>query len=49
MRRLAWLLVLLLIVGAAAYGWIVYAPLALPQTPYAFTVKPRWDLTSLAR
>src|SRR5438045_8411545 len=49
MRRLAWLLVLLLIAGAAAYGWIVYAPLALPQTAYAFTVQPGATLRSVAR
>ena len=49
MRRLAWCLVLLLIAAAAAYGWIIYAPLALPQTAYAFTVKPGASLRSVAR
>jgi UPF0755 protein len=49
MRRLAWLVVLLLIAGAAAYGWIVTAPLPLPQAAYAFTVKPGATLRSVAR
>jgi UPF0755 protein len=49
MRRLAWCLVLLLIAAAATYGWIVAAPLPLPQSPYAFTVKPGASLRSVAR
>ncbi len=49
MRRLASCLILLLIVAAAAYGWIVAAPLALPQPAYAFTVKPGASLRSVAR
>jgi UPF0755 protein len=49
MRRLAWCLVLLLIGAAAAYGWIVEAPLALPQNPYAFTVKSGASLRAVAR
>jgi UPF0755 protein len=49
MRRLAWYLVLVLIAAAAAYGWIVSAPLALPQAAYAFTVKSGASLRSVAR
>ncbi len=49
MRRLVWLLAFLLIVGAAAYGWIVAAPLSLPQNAYAFNVKPGASLRSVAR
>ncbi len=49
MRRLAWCLVLLLIAAASAYGWIVAAPLAMPQPAYAFTVKPGASLRSVAR
>jgi UPF0755 protein len=49
MRRLLWLLVLLLVAGAAACGWIVAAPLSLPQNPYAFNVKPGASLRSVAR
>jgi UPF0755 protein len=49
MRRLAWFLVLLLTASAAAYGWIVAAPLALPQATYAFTVKSGASLRSVAR
>jgi UPF0755 protein len=49
MRRLAWFTILLLVVAAAAYGWIVAAPLALPQQAYAFTVKPGASLRSVAR
>jgi UPF0755 protein len=49
MRRLAWCLVLLLIVAAAAFGWIVAAPLTLPQPAYAFTVKSGASLRSVAR
>jgi UPF0755 protein len=49
MRRLASLVILLLIVAVVAYGWIVAAPLALPQPTYAFTVKPGATLRSVAR
>jgi UPF0755 protein len=49
MRRLASCLILLLVLAAAAYGWIVAAPLALPQPAYAFTVKPGASLRSVAR
>jgi UPF0755 protein len=49
MRRLAWCLVLLLIVATAAYGWLVAAPLPLPQPAYAFTVKTGASLRSVAR
>ena len=49
MRRLAWCLVLLLLAAAAAYSWIVAAPLALPQPAYAFTVKSGASLRSVAR
>jgi len=40
---------LLLTAAAAAYGWIVAAPLALPQPAYAFTVKSGASLRSVAR
>ena len=49
MRSLASILLLLLIAAGAAYGWIVTAPLPLPQPAYAFTVKPGATLRSVAR
>lgn len=49
MRRLLSLVVLLLVAAAVAYGWIVAAPLSLPQNPYAFNVKPGASLRSVAR
>ena len=40
---------MLLIAAGAAYGWIVAAPLSLPQSTYAFAVKPGASLRSVAR
>ncbi len=49
MRRLAWCLLLLLIAAAAAYAWVVTAPLSLPSSAYTFNVKPGASLRSVAR
>src|ERR1700674_4700228 len=49
MRRLAWCLVLRPTGAPAAYGWLVAAPLPLPQPTYAFTVKPGASLRTVAR
>jgi UPF0755 protein len=44
-----WLFVLVAALGAAAYGWAVWHPLPLPQSTYAFNVKPGATLRSVAR
>jgi UPF0755 protein len=36
-------------VGAAACGWAAWYPLPLPQSPYAFSVKPGATMRSVAR
>ena len=49
LRRLFWSLVLVLLLGAAAYGWATWHPLPLPQPTYAFSVKQGATLRSVAR
>ena len=49
LSRLFWLLVLVLLLCAAAYGWATWHPLPLPQATYAFSVKQGATLRSVAR
>ena len=48
-RRVVWLFVFVAALGAAAYGWATWHPLPLPQSTYAFNVKPGATLRSVAR
>jgi UPF0755 protein len=48
-RRVLWLFVLAAALGVAAYGWAAWHPLPLPQSTYAFNVKPGATLRSVAR
>jgi UPF0755 protein len=49
LRRVVWLFACVAMVGAAAYGWAAWHPLPLPQSTYAFSVKPGATLRSVAR
>jgi UPF0755 protein len=49
MRRLAILLMLVLLLGGGAYAWARWYPLPLPERDYAFNVKPGSSLRSVAR
>ncbi|HEX8010159.1 MAG TPA: endolytic transglycosylase MltG [Casimicrobiaceae bacterium] len=48
LRRLFAVLVLALIAGAAAYGWVTRKALPLPEQPYAFTVRSGTTLRAVA-
>ena len=48
-RRVVWLFVFVAALGAAAFGWATWHPLPLPQSTYAFNVKPGATLRSVAR
>ena len=48
-RRLAALLLLLMVAGAAAYAWVARRPLPLPEQPYGFTVRSGESLRAVAR
>ncbi|HET9763849.1 MAG TPA: endolytic transglycosylase MltG [Casimicrobiaceae bacterium] len=48
-RRLAALLLLLVVAGAAAYAWVARRPLPLPEQPYGFTVRSGESLRAVAR
>ena len=49
LRRLGWLLAFVLLIAAAAYAWAAWYPLRLPQSTYAFDVRPGATLRSVAR
>jgi len=50
MRRVAvWLVVLIIVIAGAAWGWARWYPLPLPESPYAFSVKAGSSLRSVAR
>jgi UPF0755 protein len=49
MRRIAWLFLFLLLTGGAAYAWARWHALPLPESSYAFSVKPGSSLRSVAR
>ena len=48
-RRLAALLLLLVVAGAVAYAWVARRPLPLPEQPYGFTVRSGESLRAVAR
>ncbi|MEO8739495.1 MAG: endolytic transglycosylase MltG [Casimicrobiaceae bacterium] len=48
-RALLWLLAGAALAGVGAYFWATRQPLPLPQSPYAFGVKPGATLRSVAR
>lgn len=47
-RRLAALLLLILLAGAVAYAWVARRALPLPEQPYAFTVRSGQSLRAVA-
>jgi len=49
LRRIALLLLLAILAAGAAYWWVVVRPLPLPQSDFAFSVKPGASLRSVAR
>jgi UPF0755 protein len=49
MRRIAWLVLVVLVAGALAYWWSMVRPLPLPQADFSFAVKPGASLRSVAR
>lgn len=49
MRRLAILLIALVLLATTGVGYYVHHPLALPATPFEFTLKPGSSLKSIAR
>lgn len=49
MRRVAWILLAVIIGAGAGYWWVVERPLPLPQSPYAFAVHPGSTLRAVAR
>jgi UPF0755 protein len=49
LRRLAALLLLIVLAGAATYAWITRHPLPLPEQPFTFTVRSGESLRAVAR
>ncbi len=49
MRGVAWILLVAILGAGACYWWVVERPLPLPQSPYAFAVRPGSTLRAVGR